>query len=227
MATDAPASAPAKTAPPLAHQPALDGIRALAVIAVILFHAGNTYATAGFIGVDMFLVLSGFLITTLLLRELALTGRVAVKAFWMRRARRLLPALILVLIAVACFGAFVATGDEALGLRGDLLGSLFYVQNWRFVLSGASYFTQFGSPSPLRHMWSLAIEEQWYLVWPLLLFGIMKLTRRNLRAVTAVILGLAAGSATLMYVLSRGGDTSRAYYGTDTRAQALLVGAAL
>src|SRR3954471_12806241 len=228
MATDAPASAPAKTAPPLAHQPALDGIRALAVIAVILLHAGNTYATAGFIGVDVFLVLSGFLITTLLLRELALTGRVAVKAFWMRRARRLLPALILVLVAVACFGAFVATGDEAPGLRGDLLGSLFYVQNWRFVLSGASYFTQFGSPSPLRHMWSLAIEEQWYLVWPLMLFGIMAITRRNLRAVTAVILVLAAGSALLMAALyHQGGDATRAYYGTDTRAQALLVGAAL
>jgi peptidoglycan/LPS O-acetylase OafA/YrhL len=226
MTTEAPA--PPTTAARLAHQPALDGIRAFAVIAVILFHAGNTYATAGFIGVDIFLVLSGFLITTLLLRELASTGRVAFGAFWMRRARRLLPALILVLLAVAVFGAFVATDDEALGLRGDLLGSLFYVQNWRFVLSGASYFTQFGSPSPLRHMWSLAIEEQWYLVWPLLLFGIMALTRRNLRAVVTIILVLAAGSALLMAALyHQGGDASRAYYGTDTRAQALLVGAAL
>src|SRR6476469_2449943 len=226
MTTEAPA--PPTTAARLAHQPALDGIRAFAVIAVILFHAGNTFAPGGFIGVDMFLVLSGFLITTLLLRELASTGRVAVKEFWMRRARRLLPALILVLVAVACFGAFVATDDEALGLRGDLLGSLFYVQNWRFVVSGASYFTQFGSPSPLRHMWSLAIEEQWYLVWPLMLFGIMALTRRNLRAVVAIILGLAAGSALLMAALyHQGGDSSRAYYGTDTRAQALLVGAAL
>ena len=226
MPTDVPAAAP--VAPPLAHQKSLDGIRALAVIAVMLFHAGNTYATAGFIGVDVFLVLSGFLITLLLLRELRSTGRVAFGAFWMRRARRLLPALILVLVAVAIFGAFVATDDEALGLRGDLLGSLFYVQNWRFVLSGASYFTQFGSPSPLRHMWSLAIEEQWYLVWPLMLFGIMALTRRNLRAVTAVILALAAGSALLMAALyHQGGDASRAYYGTDTRAQALLVGAAL
>src|SRR6476620_4423696 len=231
MSTTAPApatTAAPKTAGPLAHQPALDGGRALAVIAVIMFHAGNVYATAGFIGVDVFLVLSGFLITLLLLRELARTGRVAFGAFWLRRARRLLPALILVLLAVACFGAFVATDDEALGLRGDLLGSLFYVQNWRFVLSGASYFTQFGSPSPLRHMWSLAIEEQWYLVWPLLLFGITALTRRNLRAVTVVILALAAASALLMSALyHQGGDASRAYYGTDTRAQALLVGAAL
>jgi peptidoglycan/LPS O-acetylase OafA/YrhL len=226
MATDTSTAAP--PAAKLAHQPSLDGIRALAVLAVMLFHAGNSYATAGFIGVDVFLVLSGFLITTLLLRELASTGRVAFGAFWMRRARRLLPALFLVLIAVACFGAFVATDDEALGLRGDLLGSLFYVQNWRFVLSGASYFTQFGSPSPLRHMWSLAIEEQWYLVWPLLLFGIMRVTRRNLRAVVAIIVVLAAGSALLMAALyHQGGDASRAYYGTDTRAQALLIGAAL
>jgi peptidoglycan/LPS O-acetylase OafA/YrhL len=226
MSTDARAAT--TPPPPLAHQPSLDGIRALAVLAVMLFHAGNTYATAGFLGVDIFLVLSGFLITLLLLRELRTTGRVAFGAFWMRRARRLLPALILVLVAVACFGAFVATDDEALGLRGDLLGSLFYVQNWRFVLSGASYFTQFGSPSPLRHMWSLAIEEQWYLVWPLMLFGIMALTRRNLRAVTAVILALAAASALWMAALyHEGGDASRAYYGTDTRAQALLVGAAL
>src|SRR3954463_2600577 len=231
MSTTAPTATPTpitEARPPLAPQPALDGIRALAVIAVMLFHAGNTYATAGFIGVDVFLVLSGFLITLLLLRELRTSGRVAFGAFWMRRARRLLPALILVLVAVALFGAFVATDDEALGLRGDLLGSLVYVENWRFVLSGASYFTQFGSPSPLRHMWSLAIEEQWYLVWPLLLFGIMAVTRRNLRAVTAVILALAAASALLMAALyHQGGDASRAYYGTDTRAQALLIGAAL
>src|SRR4051812_22950005 len=230
MSTTAPTATPTPTTearPRLAHQPALDGIRALAVIAVIMFHAGNFYATAGFIGVDVFLVLSGFLITTLLLRELARTGRVAFGTFWMRRAPRLLPALILVLLAVACFGAFVATDNQPLGLRGDLLGSLFYVQNWRFVLSGASYFTQFGSPSPLRHMWSLAIEEQWYLIWPLMLFGIMAITRRNLRLVTAVILALAAGSAILMAALyDQGGDASRAYYGTDTRAQALLIGAA-
>src|SRR6478752_1025040 len=231
MPTTAPApatTAAPKTAGPLAHQPALDGVRALAVIAVIMFHAGNVYATAGFIGVDVFLVLSGFLITTLLLRELARTGRVAFGAFWMRRARRLLPALILVLLAVALFGAFVATDDEALGLRGDLLGSLFYVQNWRFVLSGASYFTQFGSPSPLRHMWSLAIEEQWYLIWPLVFLGIVRVAKANLKVITTVVLALAAGSAVLMAVLYHpGGDASRVYYGTDTRAQALLIGAAL
>jgi len=212
----------------LPHVSALDGIRALAVLAVMLFHGGVTRAQGGFIGVDVFLVLSGFLITTLLFRELHSTGGIAFKDFWLRRARRLLPALFLVLLAVALFGAFVATDDEALGLRGDLLGSLFYVQNWRLVLSGQSYFAQFGAPSPLRHMWSLAIEEQWYVVWPLLFFGIVKVARRDTKIVALITLALAAGSALLMAVLSTpGGDVSRVYYGTDTRAQALLIGAAL
>ena len=224
MTTGTAAASPTR----LRHQPSLDGIRAVAVLAVMLFHGGVGRATGGFIGVDMFLVLSGFLITTLLLEEISGTGRVAVKEFWLRRARRLLPALVVVLIAVALFGAFVAQDDEALGLRGDLLGSLFYVQNWRLVFSGQGYFAQFGSPSPLRHMWSLAIEEQWYLIWPLAFLGIVKLTRRNLHLITVVVLTLAAGSAVLMALLANhGGDHTRAYYGTDTRAQALLIGAAL
>ncbi len=222
-----PGTAPA---PPtrLRHEPSLDGIRAVAVLAVMLFHGGVERATGGFIGVDVFLALSGFLITTLLLEEITATGRIAVKEFWLRRARRLLPALVVLLIAVAAFGAFVARGDEALGLRGDLLGSLFYVQNWRLVFSGQGYFAQFGSPSPLRHMWSLAIEEQWYLVWPLVFLGIVKATKRNVHLITVTVLALAAGSAGLMALLAHhGGDHSRAYYGTDTRAQALLIGAAL
>ena len=218
----------ADTAPPLAHQPALDGIRALAVVAVMLFHAGLSWTHAGFLGVDVFLVLSGFLITLLLLREISSTRRVDVRAFWLRRARRLLPALVLVLIAVACFGAFVATDDEAMGLRGDLFGSLFYVQNWRLVLSGQPYFAQFGSPSPLRHMWSLAIEEQWYLVWPLAFLGIVRITRAKPHITAAIIAALAVVSAALMFFLyTPGGDATRIYYGTDTRAQALLIGALL
>ena len=220
-------SAPARTTP-LAHQRSLDGIRALAVLAVMLFHGGVSWAHAGFLGVDIFLVLSGFLITYLLLREIATTQRVAVTAFWLRRARRLLPALTLVLVAVALFSAFVATDEEAFGLQGDLFGSLFYVQNWRFIFNGQSYFAQFGSPSPLRHMWSLAIEEQWYLVWPLAFLGIVRLTRSSLRGIAMVISGLAVGSALLMVALYHdGGNATRAYFGTDTRAQALLIGAAL
>jgi peptidoglycan/LPS O-acetylase OafA/YrhL len=216
------------TPAPLHHQPALDGIRALAVAAVMLFHGGVDHARAGFLGVDVFFVLSGFLITYLLLREIAATGRVDAKAFWLRRARRLLPALFLVLVAVAVFGATVATRDEALDLRGDVFGSLLYVQNWRLVLSGQPYFAQFGSPSPLRHMWSLAIEEQWYLIWPLVFLGIVKLANGRLRVVGATVLALAAASALLMAALwEPGGEATRVYYGTDTRAQALLIGAAL
>ncbi len=218
----------ADTAASLPHQPALDGIRALAVVAVMLFHAGLGWTHAGFLGVDVFLVLSGFLITLLLLREISSTRRVNVRAFWLRRARRLLPALVLVLVAVACFGAFIATDEEALGLRGDLFGSLFYVQNWRLVFSGQPYFAQFGSPSPLRHMWSLAIEEQWYLVWPLAFLGIVRIARSKPRAIAAIIAALALVSAALMIGLhTPGGDTLRIYYGTDTRAQALLIGAML
>ena len=205
-----PGSPTADAAAPLAHEPALDGIRALAVLAVMFFHGGVSWAHAGFFGVDVFLVLSGFLITLLLLREIRSTNRVAVKAFWLRRARRLIPALVLVLIAVALFGAFVANDDEALGLRGDLFGSLFYVQNWRLVLSGQPYFAQFGSPSPLRHMWSLAIEEQWYLIWPLVFLGIVRVAKANLKVIATVVLALAAGSAALMAVLYHpGGDASR------------------
>lgn len=218
----------AEPSAPLAHQPSLDGIRALAVLAVMFFHAGLSWAHAGFLGVDVFLVLSGFLITLLLLREIKSTHRIAVKAFWLRRARRLLPALVLVLLAVGIFGAFIATDDEALGLRGDIFGSLFYVQNWRLVLSGQPYFAQFGSPSPLRHMWSLAIEEQWYLIWPLAFLGIVRIARHRLRIVAVIVGALAIASAVLMTVLYQpGGDASRIYYGTDTRAQALLIGAVL
>ncbi len=218
---------PAESAAPFTHQKSLDGIRALAVLAVMFFHAGSSFAHAGFLGVDVFLVLSGFLITFLLLREISASGRVGFRAFWLRRARRLLPALVLVLLSVAAFGAFIATDDEALGLRGDLLGSLFYVQNWRFIFSGQSYFAQFGSPSPLRHMWSLAIEEQWYLVWPLVFAGIVTIARSRLRVIGTIIVGLAIGSAALMALLHQPGDATRAYYGTDTRAQALLIGSAL
>lgn len=208
--------------------PALDGIRALAVLAVLAYHGGQTWAAGGYLGVDAFFVLSGFLITSLLLAERRQTGAIDLQAFWMRRARRLLPALFLVLGAVAVYAALAAAPTELERIRLDGLGSLFYVANWRFVFSHQSYFEQFAAPSPLRHMWSLAIEEQFYLVWPLLVFGLLRWGNGKMRKLALAAGSLALLSLGLMAILhSPGQDPSRVYFGTDTRATSLLVGALL
>lgn len=211
----------------LPYNPALDGVRAIAVVAVLLYHAGVGEFSGGFLGVDVFFTLSGFLITTLLLLERDSTRRIDVVQFWLRRAKRLLPALFLVLAAVVIYAAFFAHDSELARIRGDTLASLFYVANWRFVFSGQSYFAQYTTPSPLRHTWSLAIEEQWYLVWPLLVaFAMARGWARSRMAIATLIAAL--GSAAVMIWLHAGAaDPSRAYYGTDSRAQALLVGSAL
>lgn len=210
----------------LAYQPALDGLRAVAVLSVMLYHGGVAWAGGGFLGVDLFFVLSGFLITTLLFLEFEARGALDLKDFWARRARRLLPALFLVLVAVLVYAAFLA-GEAAAAIRRDTLATLFYVSNWWFIASDNSYFQQFADPSPLTHTWSLAIEEQWYLLLPLVL--VLLLPRVRSRRLWAVGFGvLALASAILMMLLASGGsDPSRAYYGTDTRLQALLVGAVL
>ena len=145
------------------HISSLDGVRAVAVVLVFLFHLQVPGFKAGFLGVDIFFVLSGFLITSLLLSESDRTGRVSLTAFWARRARRLLPALVLILIAVAVVTWTTATFTERASLRGDLLASTAYVANWHFI-STSSYFASTGVESPLQHMWSLAIEEQFYLL---------------------------------------------------------------
>jgi peptidoglycan/LPS O-acetylase OafA/YrhL len=212
----------------LPHQPALDGIRALAVAAVLAYHAGLPWARGGFLGVDAFFVLSGYLISSLLLLEWRARGGIALSAFWARRARRLLPALFLMLIGVAGYALVFAAPQEVAKIRGDALATLGYVANWRPLFSGQSYFDQFSVPSPLRHTWSLAIEEQWYAVWPPLLLVLLRLCRGSLRSLLAVSLLLMAGSAFLMgWLYDPGADPSRVYYGTDTRAQSLLMGAAL
>jgi peptidoglycan/LPS O-acetylase OafA/YrhL len=212
----------------LSYQPALDGIRALAVGAVLAYHAGLPWARGGFLGVDAFFVLSGYLITSLLLLEWRARGAIGLAAFWARRARRLLPALFLMLIGVAGYAVFFAAPEELGKLRGDALATIGYVANWRPLFSGQSYFDQFSVPSPLRHTWSLAIEEQWYAFWPLLLLVLLRLRRGSLGSVLAVSLVMMAGSAFLMgWLFHPGTDPSRVYYGTDTRAQSLLMGAAL
>jgi peptidoglycan/LPS O-acetylase OafA/YrhL len=212
----------------LSYQPALDGVRALAVMAVLAYHADLPWARGGFLGVDAFFVLSGFLITSLLLVEWRQRGSIGLLAFWARRARRLLPALFLMLVGVAVYAAVFAGPQELGKIRGDALATIGYVANWRPVLSGQSYFDRFSMPSPLRHTWSLGIEEQYYLIWPLLLVVLLQVRRVSTRTLVSVSLALLAASALLMGLLFKpDSDPSRVYYGTDTRAQSLLVGAVL
>ncbi|MBA3282256.1 MAG: acyltransferase, partial [Acidimicrobiia bacterium] len=205
--------------------PGLDGLRAVAVAAVVAYHLGEL--PGGFLGVDVFFVISGFLITRLLLAEHERTGRIAIGAFWGRRFRRLLPALLVLLVAVALASRAELPGWRLTEIRNDAFGALAYVANWRFVLSGESYFTKGVGPSPLRHTWSLAIEEQFYLLWPLVVAGVLAMARRAARlSVGAVALAVGVGSAVWMAVVSgQGHDLSRIYYGTDTRVFALCGGA--
>jgi peptidoglycan/LPS O-acetylase OafA/YrhL len=210
--------------------PALDGVRAFAVLGVMAYHGGVSFLPAGFFGVDAFFVLSGFLITTLLVTEWGESDGIALRAFWARRARRLLPALFVVLVFVAFYVRFVATPGMYPGLRGDGFAALLYYANWHFIATSQNYFVQTGPVSPLLHTWSLAIEEQFYIVWPLIILGLMRLRRRGggLQAVLAVSVVGALGSALAMALLfDPGADPTRVYFGTDTHAQSLLVGAAL
>ncbi len=206
--------------------PALDGIRAVAVLAVLAYHGNQRWARGGFLGVDTFFVLSGFLITSLLLAEFTQTGTVALGAFYVRRARRLLPAMVLVVAVVVILAPDFVPAGQLGRLRDDAFGALTYVSNWRLLFSGQSYFDAVAAPSPLRHLWSLGIEEQWYLVWPaVLVFCLRRWPGRRVLAVTGAC---ALFSAFLMAVLYHpGSDPARVYYGTDTRAQSLLVGATL
>lgn len=211
----------------ITYMPALDGVRGLAVAGVLAYHGGLNWAGGGFLGVDAFLVLSGYLITALLITEGDARGGIALRAFWMRRARRLLPALFVLIAGVAAYGALLAEPYELPGIRADALATLAYVANWQQVLTGDSYFEQFGTPSPLLHTWSLAIEEQWYVVWPLALALAVR-ARARPHMLLALCIALTLASAALMALLrAPGEDPSRVYYGTDTRAQSLLVGAAL
>jgi peptidoglycan/LPS O-acetylase OafA/YrhL len=236
----------------------------MAVLAVIAFHGGLSSVPGGYYGVDAFFVLSGYLITSLLVTEWDTSGGIRLARFWARRARRLLPALF---VLVAAIGIVLAVAPHLLAtphIMGDALSTVFYASNWYSIHGGVSYFSTAAQPSPLLHTWSLAIEEQFYLVWPLVVLGVFTLgsrrARRRSQRVTTVrvlggthlmlfpgdrgrdaewvrrrrlhlLFGLSAfgamASAVWMAVLAPNGYTTRAYYGTDTRAQALLVGAML
>ena len=209
------------------YRPALDGIRAVAVLAVIAYHFGYRWAPGGFLGVDVFFVLSGYLITSLLLAEYARSSRIALREFWLRRARRLLPALFVMLIVVAIWIWLNAAPFEMSMRREDLFWTLFYGSNWHFIATGQDYFAQFTSASPLRHTWSLAIEEQFYIVWPILVAGALWIGRKRPVVLAAICVVGIAVSGIAMALLFNPGDPSRAYYGTDARMHQLLIGALL
>lgn len=209
-----------------AHLPALDGVRGLAVLGVLLFHGGVSAVKGGFLGVDAFFVLSGFLITGLLLREWETAGRLSLTSFWTRRVRRLLPALLLLVTSLVIAGRLDPSLRRTPGLAGDMASTLGYVANWHLIATGGNYFVRTGPPSPLEHTWSLAIEEQFYLVWPLVLLLVLR-RRRSIRALRTVACAGAAISALDMAVLAGHSSIDRIYYGTDTRAFALLIGAVL
>lgn len=210
----------------LGYMPGLDGLRTLAVLAVIAYHLNLPWAPGGLLGVCLFFVLSGYLITNILLSQWQVSGTIIYKDFWLRRARRLLPALFLMLAVVLLWTVFSAP-DRLASLGREVLAALFYLSNWRQIFNDVSYFESFGPLSPLGHLWSLAVEAQFYLFWPLLLgLGLRYLPRR--RWVVGGTVALALASAVTMALLYTPGlDPSRLYYGTDTRAFALLIGAVL
>ncbi len=213
--------------------PALDGLRAIAVFGVMLYHGGAPAMAGGFLGVNVFFVLSGFLITSLLLGEWAKRLTIRLGQFWARRARRLLPALLVMLLGVAIYAkVFVSPGAFA-NLRLDTLSSLFYVANWHFIFAGANYFNLTGQPSPLSHMWSLAIEEQFYIVWPPVVLVLLRLgerlrpSRRLWPVLGVALAGALASAVDMRLSYFHGASITRLYEGTDTRSQDILVGAVL
>jgi peptidoglycan/LPS O-acetylase OafA/YrhL len=214
----------------MGYLPGLDGIRAVAIIGVLLYHADLDWLPGGFLGVDVFFVLSGFLITTLILEEFDRSGRVDFGRFYLGRARRLLPALVLMLVVCGIAVAFVYR-DAASQFARDALASVFYVNNWLYILTDQSYFEFTGRPPLLQHLWSLAVEEQFYLVWPAIAYLVVRrFARRGVLVVAGSLAVLSTGW--MLWLSVQNGypdlaDPSRAYFGTDSHIMGLLVGAAL
>jgi peptidoglycan/LPS O-acetylase OafA/YrhL len=207
--------------------PALDGLRAVAVALVLADHGGIPGVPGGFLGVDVFFVLSGFLITSLLLHEHSRTGRIRLREFWIRRARRLLPALLVMVLAVVAARELFSPESTA-SLRDQAVAAFFWMSNWVFVAQHTDYFSHGAPPSPLQHTWSLGVEEQFYLVWPLLVILLSALFWVRLRMAVFVVAsaGVVASAAVAILLARDAEETNRVYFGTDTRAQALLIGAA-
>jgi peptidoglycan/LPS O-acetylase OafA/YrhL/lysophospholipase L1-like esterase len=224
----APASAPAPSVPTITdwkHLPALDGLRAAAVIAVLIFHAG--YLQGGFLGVDLFFALSGFLITSLLIRDATSsdgTG-IVLGTFWGRRFRRLLPAVFTMITVVALWAWIFGSGADLAGVQDDGPWAVAYLANWHFIAESGGYWESFAQPSMFDHLWSLAIEEQFYLLWPIVLVAIWKWSSRPTRTLLVLTVSAVALSFLSMILLYDGVEPTRVYMGTDTRAASLLVGA--
>jgi peptidoglycan/LPS O-acetylase OafA/YrhL len=213
--------------PRVGYIPALDGLRALAVVAVLLYHGDVKWMPGGFLGVDVFFVISGYLITSLLLGDWREHHHIRFGRFYLRRARRLLPALFLMMGVVALY-ALLFLPDTVAELRGQSLAAIFYVENWYLVFHKVSYFVAVGRPSMLRHVWSLAVEEQFYLLWPIIFAFLLARFGRQRNKLLLAVVGGAVASAVLMAVLYKPfTDPSRVYFGTDTRASTMLIGAAL
>jgi peptidoglycan/LPS O-acetylase OafA/YrhL len=218
----------------LPYMPGIDGLRAIAVIAVVLYHAQFGFIPGGFLGVEVFLVISGYLITSLLLLERVQTGGNDLKRFWLRRARRLLPALGVLLILVVT-AALAFAPDALYRLDQDVLGALTYSTNWVSIFRQESYFEAFARPPVLRHLWSLAVEEQFYLIFPLIFTGgMLVLSRRSSgygqtarRFMATAAVGAIASTALMWFLFVPYEDPTRVYFGTDTRASGLLIGVGL
>jgi peptidoglycan/LPS O-acetylase OafA/YrhL len=198
----------------------------VAVVAVLVYHASLGWLKGGFLGVEVFFVISGYLITLLLVNEHERTGGIGFKRFWFRRARRLLPAVYMLLLVVS-ITVVLFVRDQAARTRGDVIAGLTYTTNWYLISSGSSYFESFGRPPLLRHLWSLAVEEQFYLVWPVLLAVLLVMCKGRPERLALPLLAMVIGSTVLMAVLYDPVDPSRVYYGTDTRAGGLILGALL
>lgn len=204
----------------------LDGLRAISVIAVILYHLHVSGIVGGYLGVTIFFVLSGYLITNLLVNEYEKYGTIDLRNFWIRRFRRLIPALLIMLILVG-FWITLFQRSFLIGLRSEILAAIFYVSNWFYIVQDHSYFTKFSPASPLQHMWSLAVEEQFYIIWPLVLMVSLYFVRNKEKFALWILGGAIVSAIMMMIMYTPGEDPSRVYYGTDTRAFSLLIGAAL
>ena len=207
--------------------PALDGVRALAIVLILFFHAGFSWLVGGFFSVDVFFVLSGFLITGLLVSEYRLSSTIGLKRFWGHRIRRLLPAMLALLVAVALWAWLFSPADTLAQLRSDALATLFYSNNWHQAWGGTGYFAEIHTPRLLLHTWTLSIEEQFYIVWPLIVLGLLRLTRSLTGLLVFCVAGTLASVLAMAALYDGGAGAARAYYGTDTRVQALLIGATL